>query len=322
MRLWDFAVWKMLFNFTAKSDNQMKKIFACIIVAVVAMNLCVGFAQKYESKVNKYAGAKKEYEFPVIKGIDNNSPITVEFFNGEQEVSLHGTSAVIEHIHVYMTSDGILHVEATAPVEINEKTYAVLMVKARDIDSFSQSGSGKILMTDKVNIPGTIRFNVSGEGNIEASSIYATNVEGTDSGEGDVQITFLRCDNLDLTLSGTGDILIDDMEGKNVTLRSTGEGDIHFEELVCDSYNVNFDARGHINVLSGMAGRGTINASGKGAVRMQEFETEDITVHAGGTCKVFCNATDSISATTSGSGRIRQCGSAPIPAGNPDIYRL
>lgn len=297
----------------------MKRIILFISIALTIFGSCKA---DYVAKVNKYAGAKKEYDFDAIKGIDNHSPITVEFFNGPQEVSLHGTTSVIENIEVKMTSDGVLHIESVAPVTINEKSYAVLMVKARDIDSFSQSGSGKILMTDKVSIPGHIKFFVSGSGNIEASSIYATSVEGTNTGSGDLQISYLRCDNLQCNLSGSGDILIDDMEGKSVNLRNTGSGDLHFEEMVCDNCEALNSGSGDTNIMSGMCETASFTSSGSGGMHVADFEVEHLSAMAAGAGYLFCNAVQSIKAHTEQRGSIRYCGSATYTGTDSNVRRF
>ncbi len=206
--------------------------------------------------------------------------------------------------------------------ENNHLTYYLTL---KNINEVISDGSGDI-SSESCITSDNLKLRLKASGNIDIKSATTSNLDLFSSGSGNFKGESLKVDdNMQLTVKGRGDVCLNDVNASEITLDSSGSGNfkagslkvanktklkligsgnIKIDNLIINSLETEIIGDGDV-VLSGVAMSQYLTTKGSGDYSSKKLKTETANIEQGGSGDISVNVTESISATSTGTGNLK-----------------
>lgn len=222
--------------------------------------------------------------------------INVGNFNG---IKLMGSADI-----VYNQSTGKPSVQVYGPhnmvelleIRVENETLIVQFKKNTNIQN-----NGKLEI--KVSSPQLNSMNIYGSGDV-------TFVNGIKSdkdidiaiyGSGDIDGSRINCRQLSTAISGSGDIKLNDIKSTEIKVRVSGSGDV---------------------TLTGNSQKAEYSVSGSGSITASMLKASIVSAHVSGSGDIECYATEQLTGSVSGSGKVAYKGDPKIDFSRKGLHKL
>ncbi len=155
--------------------------------------------------------------------------------------------------------------------------------------SNSESYNTRLGLRVRITVPHLEAIEVHGSGDVRAEGIKSETLKVALAGSGDVSVKG-TADTVDVAVRGSGDVSVEDLAARNVEVSVRGSGDVRL--------------RGTTNDLK-------VSVQGSGDVNCADLKGRAATVVIQGSGDVEVFASESVDATTSGSGNVTYGGNPP-----------
>lgn len=235
--------------------NTMKNILFLIILLLSN----VAFAQETETrKVSSFNKLEAGGSFDVVIEQGNNNTVTIESKGIDPEKII--TEVKGDVLQVYLEKGNYRNVNATVYI-----TY-------ESLEGISSSGSGNLicksdLFAPEFKLSNSGSGNVTSQGNIKADHL-SFNV----SGSGNVKVASLETEDFDLSMSGSGNFDASSGYATRQSIHKSGSGDIKATGVKSDICSVNMSGSGNVaisanqSIEANMSGSGNINYQGDATI--------------------------------------------------------
>lgn len=256
-----------------KTNNKMKKVFSVLgalaVTALLLSSCLIRFNGKSISgKEGKMIRGSKNYVTKTVEIGDFNTlnvagSIVVYYENGPAGAEICAPDNIIEYVNV-VNKDNKLDIGFDGKSVVSYDSL-VVRVSGGPINSVSLSGSGDIVCKDIAVAQDSVSVTLAGSGDIDISSVKASECNISVAGSGDVEIGAIEAKNLSVSVSGSGDIEISDINAENVNASIGGSGEIELSGTALKAkYRVL--GSGHINAGRLDAGEAKVLRKGSGKI--------------------------------------------------------
>ncbi len=169
--------------------------------------------------------------------------------------------------------------------------------------SNTESYNTRMGLRVRITVPRLDAIEVHGSGDVRAEGVHSDSLKVALAGSGDVTVKG-TADAVDVSVRGSGDVTVEDLASRTVEVSVKGSGDVR---------------------LRGTTGELKVGVQGSGDVNCADLKGRTATVLIQGSGDVEVFATESLDATTSGSGNVTYGGNPPQvkhkSAGSGDLIK-
>ncbi len=131
------------------------------------------------------------------------------------------------------------------------------------------------------------------------------------SGSGNVNASSIETERLDVAVSGSGDIAIDSLTAEKLEVDISGSGNVTMDSLTAEALEVYISGSGKCN-LAGQVTEQEIDISSSGKYLAAKLESQTVTVKVSGSGNVTVWASDTLDVKISGSGNVEYYGDPDV----------
>lgn len=227
---------------------------AIMFCATLVIAIATGFA----------SNVKKEYSLESFTGINLQGPTKVFVTHGKSAVvKAEGPQELIDKLEVYVDgSNLVIRTKKGASFKTRRDYYVQFFVEVPSLDQLAVSGSGDIILQNKMEWRSSVSMIVNGSGDLKVGQVNTQKLNLAINGSGDIELKNIVSTSLKAQIKGSGDLEIDGGEVLQAEYNIIGSGDIKAQSLKVDNVNASITGSGDIRCYAKKSISGKVIGSG------------------------------------------------------------
>lgn len=227
---------------------------AVMFCATLVIAIATGFA----------SNVKKEYPLGSFTGINLQGPTKVFVTHGKSTaVKAEGPQELINKLEVFVDGTNlVIRTKKGESYKTRRDYYVQFFVEIPSLDQLTLSGSGDMILRDKMEWGSDVTMSLSGSGDLKIGQIKTQKLNIVVNGSGDIEFKNIVSTSLKVKVLGSGDIKIGGGVVQQADYNVVGSGDIKAQNLQSENVNANITGSGDIRCYAKKSISGRVFGSG------------------------------------------------------------